>query len=266
MIMIVSEEEFRNEIQQHYMTSNGAIHSQRDPKELVTSGNHHVINVTYLAILKYLSWGINRSDILNFKKFVESTRDATGVFNRAETKIHDDQAHDDMLAVGVGSKLCSQFYHKEIFCLGQKWFAGLFSVDNAKILKWTFAKLKIPFVCRYYYDNTEETAELQLKNWHGRFPWLVAIYRSLNNKFLGPWSRLNLFLRLVLESRQKDDGTSGRILTFIMLSHLRSGKYWGLKWAIKKWDQHIEDRFGGFEGLFGRYHGYDHAYARVFKK
>jgi hypothetical protein len=239
--------EFREEIYDHYMTPNGAVHTMRDPDNQVTSGNHHVLNATYHVIQSKLD-NLYRADKEAEMLFVEACRDPSGVFNRAPGKL-DEQAHDDLLAIGVSSALLNLDYAREIYEHGNKW---------------RFPKFKgIPIPMKWYYDNTEETPDFNPKHWHFRFPGLVGVYKTAAGKRASIFDQIGYCIYLMSGAMNKDKtDTSGRILRWLSISVMKD-KYWLCDLAIKYYQRSIEKMYpNGMIDVMAIYHGPDHPFSK----
>lgn len=215
-----------------------AVHTQKDPTDDITSGNHHVIAAVhhkFMALMDNFNW----EDQREAESFIESTRDLTGVFNRAATKI-EDQAHDDILALcATAFYLNMPRYAGELEAIGNRWTAGWMTV-------W---RVKIPMMFKWYYDNTEETPEIQFKKWFGRFLWLPGFMRvCMKRRGLGMnwWHRVNYMAYLLANAWfEKDDrAISGRQLRWLTTDIVYRQKYPLVNWAIRTWRKKQEEIYG----------------------
>ncbi len=223
----------------HYILGRwGAVHTVRDPADDITSGNHHVIAAVhhkYLGLMKV--WDVE--DQRKAIEFIESTRDVTGVFNRAATKL-EDQAHDDILAISASAYyLKMPRYARELHAIGNRWTAGFMKVWG----------IKIPMVFKWYYDNTEETPEIEVKKWFGRFFWLPGFMKEClddPNEGMSWFHRMN-YVFYILDSAwfEKDDrAVSGRQLRDLTMDIVYRRGYPIVNWAIRTWRKKQEEIYG----------------------
>lgn len=215
----------------------GCFHTQRFPIQQSTSGNHHVINATFHAMLNTQQNSEEMQVIRDLaRNYIERCRDmATDTFNRAPDK-YDHQAHDDYVAIAVSSYLLGLPYAKEI-------------VDK-----------HAPF---FYVDNTEESTQFEFKNIFGRFGWTnYTFYRAagLKPSFL---LRLAFAIYIYVGSRNMDrTDTSGRILRWLQLS-IADRNDWMLRWAIRRWENNIREVYptARMGAVMAIYHGSLHPFA-----
>jgi hypothetical protein len=238
---------FKEEIYTNYLTSNGAIHTMKNPDNPITSGNHHVTNATFYAIQEKLT-GFSKADIELATQFIESTRDVSGVFNRAANKLSQDQSHDDLIALAVTSNILDLPYAKEIYDHGNQWrFPKLFGL--------------IPIPTKWYMDNTEETPDFHPKHLHWRFGWVVAVYKKAAKKELNFWDRF-WYNRYMANRDPNLTSTSGRILRWLTTRVMKDE----CPEAVKKFNTQIAlDYQNDMSDVLGIYHGYEHPFSSMTK-
>lgn len=248
----------------HYILGKwGAVHAIRDPGEDITSGNHHVIAAVHHKFLALMNM-VDPEDLQKARKFIESTRDVTGVFNRAATKL-EDQAHDDIMALCVSDYyLGLRQYAAELHQVGTRWTAGWMKIG----------KFKFPMFFKWYFDNTEETPEIEVKKWFGRFLWLPGLIKECLNdpkEGMSWWHRMNFIIYLLANVYFEKDPTSvsGRQLRWLTVDVIYRRGYRLTNWAIRKWRKRQEEVFGPMEPMadsgwnlaLGRYYSPTHPFA-----
>lgn len=245
------------EMQGHYVRGKwAAVHTVRDANEDITSGNHHVIGAVHHKFLALMDQ-IRLRDISQAVTFIESTRDVTGVFNRAATKL-EDQAHDDILALVVSDFYLDRGYARELYAIGDRWVAGWMRV-------W---KIKVPVIFKWYFDNTEETPEIELKKWFGRFMWLPGVIKICTRRpdlKMSWFEKLNYMIYLGTNLLEKDpNAMSGRQLRWLTIDVVYRQGYPMVNRMIRKWRQKQEETYGlpipgdpfsGWNKAMGIFHG-----------
>jgi len=235
-----------------------AVHTIRDSRDDISNGNHHVIGAVHHKMIGVMGI-VDVEDQRKAIEFIESTRDVTGVFNRAATKM-EDQAHDDIMALSVTAfYLDLPRYARELEKIGNRWTAGFMTLWG----------IKIPMMFKWYFDNTEETPQIEVKKWFGRFFWLPGIIRLATKdpkKKMNRWHRLNYSIYLLWNAwREKDDrATSGRQLRWLTIDMVYRQGYPFTNWAIRTWRKKQEEIYGpprigdetvGFNVPMGIFHG-----------
>lgn len=214
---------------------NNAYHAVIDPETDSTSGNHHVINAIHYTILKRYNL-LNDGDRETANEFIHACMEGFGIYNRAPDKF-DHQAHDDYLGIAVTSKLLN-LYHRLIIA-------------------------NTPY---YYFDNTEETPKVELKNWHGRFPWAVYTYKVAADQNPGVFNRLIFCGYLVMDLFRKDlTDTSGRILRWLQIQNAK-GESKVVDFFINLWENNLRKKYtGGMGEVMAIYYGADHPFAEILR-
>lgn len=237
---------FKQAIYDNYLTSNGAIHTMRNPDNQITSGNHHVINATFYTIQEKMT-GFSQADVDLAKGFIESTRDPSGVFNRAPEKL-EDQAHDDLIAIATTSVILNLPYAQEIYEQGNKWkFPKLFGL--------------IPIPTKWYYDNTEETPNFHPKHVMWRFPWAVAVFKKSVGKELSSWDKF-WYNKYVANVDKDTNATSGRILRWLTTRVMKTEM--DCLDSIRKFNRSVQvDYPRAMSDVMGIYHGFEHPFSEM---
>lgn len=234
---------------QNYRTPNGAVHSVKHPAEDLTSNNHHVIAAVFVNKLFELGRP-SMSDRALLWQYIDSTQAAKGIFNRKPLEIQppDRQAHDDVLAIAVISRLLAFDYAQDIWEVLSKW-------QWKKV--WFF---KIPVT--QYYDN-EFKDEFNIKKWFGRFLWTTAIFKACNGKPLNIVDKLAYSGYLLANTFNKNEGdTSGRRLRYNSLRVMATQDSFLINASIKYWNRFISKLYpNGLLGIFERYDGAAHPFA-----
>lgn len=232
-----------------------AYHTMKNPDNDITSGNQHVLNATYYNILDkfHAQKTIDRETA---QAFIESTRDPNGWFDRAITKPEDKQGHDDNIAIIATSKALGLPYGKEIYDYGNQW----------RFPKLTVLGVRIPVPMKWYYEN-RSIDEFSISACHGRFLWLVPIYKA------GAGSKLNLLdkiaysthLAFIVFNNDKTD-TSGKILDWLSIPVMRN-QSWLIDKAIGLWENEIKAMYHpDYAGeVLGIYHSPSHPYSLIMK-
>jgi hypothetical protein len=254
--------DYHTEMIEHYYRA-GAFHTVRDPQEDATSGNHHVLNATHHLVLKKLINGngvikntLLRQEALPAFNFIEATRNKYEWFDRHPAKMGDRQAHDDNIGIITSSKILTLPFATDIYEHGDKWTKGTFEVKG----------IKLPILLKWYYTNLDDLPAIRFNAWHGRFPWLIALYKvgaGYEPGLLGSLAYAVYLLEDVYFNKDKTD-TSGKILKWLMNDSLR-GESKIIDWAIDKWEAYIKEMYpNGYMGeVLGIYHGEDHPFAKA---
>jgi hypothetical protein len=176
-------------------------------------------------------------DVITSDNYIARCQEKMGIFNRAPNKF-DHQSHDDYIGIACTSNILGLWFANYIVAYGKKHF--------------------------YYYDNTEETTKLEIKNWHGRFPWAIGTYKVCAGYKANWFEQLNMCLYLYVSIKNKDlTDTSGRILRFIQKERWK-GRYKLVDKFIKMWEDDIKTRYPKAMGdVLGIYHGKDHPFAII---
>lgn len=233
---------FHQQMQEHYYRAY-CYHTMNDPDQDATSGNHAVLNATFHLISKKLG-GYNdqvvlSQDFIKEKKFADSCRVESGLFNRHPAKAADQQTHDDNLALVVSGKILGLPFGKEIEDYAEK--------------HW------------HYFDNLR--GPWNIANWQGRFTWLTAIFKRGAGKEINWFDRLSYCGYLLNTAYLNKDptDTSGRILQWLSIEVMR-GEGKAIDWAIGKWEEKIKELYPDqMGGVLGIYHKSDHPFAQAMR-
>lgn len=231
--------EFYQEMNAHYFRAN-CFHTMRDPDNDATSGNHHVLNGTYYLIANKLGGNPGGK---SFVAFVNSTETPDGWYGRHPNKMKDHESHDDNIGIIAGSKALKVVYNYgiNIYNYGQK----------------------RRYLLKNYYNNLD--TGFSLDNWHGRFPWLTALYKVSGGKKLNLWNKIGYCTYLLSDvyfNKNKQD-TSGRILQWLANSVVK-GESKMVDYCINKWEKNIQETYPGEMGeVLGIYHGFEHPFSKA---
>lgn len=257
----------RNEIEAQYTDVEGMVTGLKGPQGRWTSGNHLVITSEYYIMLALRGESLP-ADGSKFNSLVEGCWDVRdgkripGLLNRNDQR-WDDQAHDDIQAVYNASYFYGREAAQAIYDYGNRWTIGLFTVRIPKTWKYIGGKsFKVPFACKWYYDNTESTPELDFNKWMGRFPWFAPGLKNAVGKELGWVSQLMFATYFWSGRRDKDLGNaSGRKLRWLAMWPMY-GKYKICDSQMRKWLEKINaDYPRGMADVYGHYYAPDHPYA-----
>lgn len=234
---------YREEIEAHYTGLDGAIHGVRNPTEIKTSGNHHVIMATHLLMLIHHGERLSLEDVEQYRQYIEACRHSKGIFHRVPG-YPDRQTHDDLLAIAVSSFILDLPFAKEIFergIKGQKFYGFRFP---------------------WYYDN-EDTLKFEWRKWFARFFWYQAAIKAAALQELSVIDKIAYAIYLLRGCREsKIPDTSGKQLRFITMYPMLicyEGRI--IDWAIRYYLKRVAKQYAN--GFFEIYYGKDHPFAKA---
>jgi hypothetical protein len=233
---------YREEIAAHYTGLDGAIHGVRNPTEIKTSGNHHVIMATHLLMLIHHGERLSLEDVEQYRHYIEACRHSKGIFHRVPG-YPDRQTHDDLLAIAVSSYILGLPYAKEIAERGME----------GTEFSW--------FTCPWYFDN-EDKKEFELRKWFGRFFWFQAAIKAAAGVKLSLIDKLAYAIYLLSGCREsKIPDTSGKQLRFITMHPMMHGSSWIISWAMRYYLKRVAKQYAN--GFLEIYYGKDHPFAKA---
>lgn len=237
-------QEFYTEVHEHYYRAN-AYHTMRDPDYDATSGNHHLLNATYYAVVKRLAPEKLPESLGQFVTFVESTVTPDGWFSRHPTKMNQPQSHDDNIGIIVSSNLVEPIpgYAHEVYEYGQK----------------------RRYLLKNYYENVPD-AKFRFGAWHSRLPGIQAIYKrgaGVKTNWLNKIGYCFYLLSDVYFNKDRSN-TSGRIMQWLANSVMK-GDSWIVDKCIDRWERNIKEVYStGWVGeMLGVYHTNEHPFCKA---